>query len=346
MEASLIIGDTLNLEQLVDLQGKCSFAQKKAISHELSKRITLHLEDSDIYNHYDNFQQRREIKKSVETLHLNGFIELGSRFNERQILETNGYFSQLPCYNAHLITKSDLVPRKLNADASNFPFGSFSMKDVIDAPNILELANAPEMLALASDYLGCLPTLYSLNAWWSFPGHEAEEKMTQGFHRDEDDFKNCVLFLYLTDTDEESGTHEYIRGTHRQDLTGELLENTSFPFINIGTNDSPQWVKVEFGDLFEGACYGGDLIYERIFGEQISPINGKAGDAFISDPSGLHRAKPPKTSPRLIVWIRYGYYENKAYQADGIIPVDFDWSLGRIPDSKLHRYINRLIVRA
>ena len=342
----MITGDSFNLEQLVDLQGKCSYAQKKAISHELSKRITRYLENSNIFNDYNNFQPRRDIKKSVETLNHNGFIELGSRLNKRQILETNSYFSQLPCYNAHLVTKSDLVPRKLDAGATNFPFGSFRMNDVIDAPYILELANAPEMLALASEYLGCLPTLYSLNAWWSFPGHEVEEKMTQGFHRDEDDFKNCVLFLYLTDTEEGSGAHEYIRGTHSQDLTRELLEGTSFPLINIGTDESPQWVKVEFEDLFEGACYGGDRIYERIFGEQISQINGKPGDAFISDPSGLHRAKPPKEFSRLIVWIRYGYYENKAYQADGIIPVDFDWSSGRIPDSNLHRYINRLVLRA
>ena len=101
----MITGDSFNLEQLVDLQGKCSYAQKKAISHELSKRITRYLENSNIFNDYNNFQPRRDIKKSVETLNHNGFIELGSRLNKRQILETNSYFSQLPCYNAHLVTK-------------------------------------------------------------------------------------------------------------------------------------------------------------------------------------------------------------------------------------------------
>ena len=45
----MITGDSFNLEQLVDLQGKCSYAQKKAISHELSKRITLYLENSNIF---------------------------------------------------------------------------------------------------------------------------------------------------------------------------------------------------------------------------------------------------------------------------------------------------------
>ena len=197
--------------------------KKKLFLMNYLKRITLYLENSNIFNDYDNFQPRRDIKKNVETLNHNGFIELGSRLNKRQALETYSYFSQLPCYNAHLVTKSDLVPRKLDAGATNFPFGSFKMKDVIGAPYILELANAPEMLAIASEHLGCLPTLYSLNAWWSFPGHEVEEKMTQGFHRDEDDFKNCVLFLYLTDTDERSGAHEYIRGTHSQDLTREII---------------------------------------------------------------------------------------------------------------------------
>ena len=342
MEASLIAKDPVNPEDLVQLQCRSSFAERRYLAHELAKRINNYLEAAGICQFNENRQLLEEEKLGI--LNYNGCVALGSALHAGQVEEIVAYFKETPCFNAHLTAKSDLVGRYLNAGADRFPFGSFLMEDVIAAPHMLALANSEQMLGLAAGYLGCTPSLYSMNAWWSFPGHAAETEMTQGFHRDEDDFRNCVLFLYLTDSDEKTGAHEYIRGTHRQDLTRNLLEGTSFPMINLGNDEEAEWVRVEFNDLFYGAGYKGESVYRKIFGPQITLIGGKAGEAFFSDPAGLHRARPPETSARLIIWIRYGYYANRAYQNDKLSPIDYDWSEGKIPDTPKHRYINRLIV--
>jgi|AP95_1055475.scaffolds.fasta_scaffold28182_1 hypothetical protein len=141
-----------------------------------------------------------------------------------------------------------------------------------------------------------------------------------------------------------TGAHEYIRGTHRQDLVQEILARTSFPLVEIEKDGKTQKVRVEFEALFSGAGYDGDAVYKSLFGDQMDIIEGKPGSAFFSDPSGLHHGRLPEKNARLLVWIRYGLYRNRAYQNDELAPVNYDWAAGRIPDSPRHRHINRLLL--
>jgi hypothetical protein len=167
----------------------------------------------------------------------------------------------------------------------------------------------------------------------------------QGIHRDEDDFKNCVLFIYLTDAKADTGAHEYIRGSHRQDLVREMLEGTSFPIVEIEKDGQRQKVQVAFDSLFSGAGYDGDPVYRALFSDQFDIIEGKAGSAFLSDTAGLHHGLPPERQARLLVWIRYGLYRNRAYRNDKLAALEYDWSSRRVTDDARHRYINRLLLK-
>ncbi len=336
------------LEKLIDvdslnaLHERSGFAERQAVAEEFASRINLILEEQGVCRFEDNFSDGT--LSDLHKMENNGYLALGEMLRDSQVQEAVDHFKRSPCFNAHLVAKSDGVGRTLETGGDEFPFGSFRQEDVVAAPHLLELANDPKVLAIAAQYLGCTPSLYSMNAWWSFPGYGSAGRLGQEFHRDEDDFKNCVLFLYLTEANADTGAHEYIRGTHRQDLVREMLAKTSFPLVEIEKDGKLQKVVVSFDALFSGAGYDGELVYQTLFGEQIETIEGKPGCAFLSDTVGLHRGRPPELDARLLVWIRYGLYRNRAYQNDKLAPVKYNWANGRITDDRRHRYINRLVL--
>ena len=51
-------------------------------------------------------------------------------------------------------------------------------------------------------------------AWWSFTNKNQALEKTQYFHRDLDSL-NFLKFFYLTDVDQNSGPHQYIKYSHK-----------------------------------------------------------------------------------------------------------------------------------
>lgn len=87
----------------------------------------------------------------------------------------------------------------------------WAMEDVVNAPGLLEAAN--KFLPIAEQYLGN-PLMYSVNAFTTYPRQGATQGDIQEFHRDKDDIKFLVLFVYLTDVLLScDGPHEYCEGT-------------------------------------------------------------------------------------------------------------------------------------
>jgi hypothetical protein len=125
---------------------------------------------------------------------------------------------------------SDAIPRKLTADYE-FPMAAYDTADVLRCPHILEWAINSGNIRLVSEYFGCLPTLTSLNVWWSFPG--AVEAATQEYHRDLDDFAQVVIFCYLTKVGNENGPHIYQVASHRGESTGQEVRFFGEPGTTI-----------------------------------------------------------------------------------------------------------------
>src|SRR5258708_35767445 len=84
---------------------------------------------------------------------------------------------------------------------------------VMRAPHVVDIFNDPRLIDLIEEYLGCVPTLYSLNGWWSFPANRPELIHSQYFHRDIDDWRFLTLFLYLTHVATLGGPHQAITGS-------------------------------------------------------------------------------------------------------------------------------------
>ncbi len=290
------------------------------------------------------------IAKAAGELREEGYTRLDPLLTTDQINEVVSYFSARPCFNAHVWSKSDKVPRQLGFGAEGHHYGCYPLVDVLEAPHLLELANHPNILALAQSYLGCVPTLYSMNCWWTFPGL-GRAPASQEFHRDRDDFKFCTLFIYLTDVGPENSPHLFIRRTHRVDFLRDRLAKAADRLRTKGANidlesDSSE-LNQTLGYLYRTeADHGHDTLYNGLFGDLVDTIVGPAGTAFIADTNALHKGVPATKGRRLMAWARYGLYRNSIVPLDEIEPIARSRVAGRLQDDSLSRYINRCLIEA
>jgi hypothetical protein len=266
---------------------------------------------------------------AAEGLVAEGYKSLGQVFRPGEIAAVLSHLRTKPCFNAHVPALSDGVGRLLGDGADQFHYGSYRLSDVITAPHLMELANSPMLIDLASDYLGCAPTLYSVHAWWSFAGH-GQASIAQEFHRDADDYRFCTLFVFLTDVGMSSGAHAFIRRTHRYELQEDDLRTRGAP--------------LKTDALYVGDSGGRDAFYAEIFASQIETITGPAGYGFVVDTAGLHKGIPLTTGNRLMFWARYGLYRNTTYFNDKLAPVANPAHAAAFMRQPYSAYINRGLI--
>ena len=131
------------------------------------------------------------------------------------------------------------------------------------------------LLAVAAGMLGAKPTISYMTAWWSLPAGDGTAQHAEKFHRDVDDWRFVKLFCYLTDVDDASGPHAFVRGSHR---VNRLTQIRRFS----------------------------DEEVDRAFdARNIVRFTGAAGTCFLENTNGVHRGIPPLDKPRLIFQVLY-----------------------------------------
>lgn len=187
----------------------------------------------------------------------------------------------------------------------NASLGNYGLADVVNCPHVMQIANHPRLLAIASSYLGCKPTISTIGLRWSYP---SERKAgVQSFHRDPDDWKMVKFFTYLTDVDEGTGPHVFVAGSHRE----------KSPFFAGRYSD--QDIAAKYGE------------------NNLITIDGPRGTMFLADTAGVHKGAPAVDGPRLLFEVGYTLLPCYAmeYQPETVAE----------PLSGHDRYINRLIVQ-
>lgn len=159
----------------------------------------------------------------------------------------------------------------------------FSSVERSDAINRLLID--PRLLSVARNYLGQAAKNIRVRLWWSFPARRFDDAdlrraAQDRFHFDLNDWRTLKFFFYLTDVDEVSGPHLYIRGSHRR--RGLRHQYTLFH-------------GQERGDL--ESYYGIDRFIS---------ITGQAGSGFSEDPFVFHTGTVVQASPRLILELEFG----------------------------------------
>jgi hypothetical protein len=182
--------------------------------------------------------------------------------------------------------------------------GDSDLKDIINCPHILALANSASLLCLGAHYFGCKPTLSALGMRWSFPGTEASS-ILQLFHRDTEDWRFLKIFVYLTDVDADSGPHVYVRASH-----------------------------VDSGSL-RAHSYSDEAV-ERAYGmDSVINVTGPAGFGFAADTAGIHKGAVPLRRNRCMLQFQYSLLPTYAYRYR---PAPYSGTVA------LDRYVNRLMV--
>lgn len=181
---------------------------------------------------------------------------------------------------------------------------AYGLDSVLNCPHVVRVMSDPRILAIAGEFLGCKPTVSSIGIRWSFCA--TRSRMVQTFHRDLDDWRFLKVFVYLTDVDDTSGPHTYVRGSHK---TKGRRRAGAYPLEDLQRT------------------YGPDAILRVV---------GNAGTSFVADTYGIHRGEIPVSSPRLILQIQYSVLPNFALLYEPV-PVP-------AADSAIDPYTTRLLV--
>jgi hypothetical protein len=131
-----------------------------------------------------------------------------------EILTVVSHLSKCPVTDAHVWAKGkDIVN---TPDDARWPTFCHTMRDVLMAPYFFERALG--MYPIARDFFQELPFLYSVNAFWTQHApdrHPYVDTYGHEWHRDGDDRKQLVMFVYGTDVLEpQDGAHQYRENSH------------------------------------------------------------------------------------------------------------------------------------
>lgn len=182
-------------------------------------------------------------------------------------------------------------------------------RDVAQMPELVALANHPQLLAMVASYIGATPTIASMEAWWTIGHPNAAQQLAQDdmFHRDVDDLRFLKTFLYLTDVNLENGAHSFVKQSHRSD---QFVRRAPI---------SVEQVHAAFG------------------AQAVMPFAAPAGTLFMEDTWGIHRQTPAVAGIRLVFSV--------IYSVSGLDPNSPPKPLLPLPPG-LDAYINRVIFQA
>jgi len=235
---------------------------------------------------------------ALSSLVRDGCAGLGAMLDPAQVQEIHNFLAD----KEMLSSAGD--PVTTSAYPQDVGVAAYPLATILACPYLLDLANAHWIIALASAYLGCKPTISSIGLRWFFPNGSRQTDV-QHFHRDPDDWRFLKFFVYLTDVTMRTGPHLFVRTSHRG-----------------------------AGDL-RCHIYSRDEIEQKYGAEQIQPFLGDKGTGFIANTRGIHCAAAPLDGPRLIFQVQYSLLPVFAflYQPEQAAQ-----------QIELDPYINRLIV--
>jgi len=246
--------------------------------------------------------------------------------------QMRSYFDAQPVHKGPHIFSFDGRPQPHAEVRKTFPLAGYSNEQVLRAPGLLDTLNDARLLDLIEQQLGCVPTLYSVNAWWSHPADKPEMTNVQYFHRDTDDFRFLTLFIYLTDVGLDGGPHEVTPGSHILEGMRELVRKASW------------WPRFDIERSFVedmGEDFSRDV--ERLLGDSAASLTGKAGEMVLVNTVALHRGLVPTRTSRLVVWARYGLGPNTNFNDLQQGPLGPRLVPTKMQDTLRARYINRLL---
>lgn len=153
-------------------------------------------------------------EKVNDLLLRDGIVVIPDFMSPDYVERINAYFETKKMFQSHIPRHSkDLNfvdidgARKARLNHASYDPGAMLAEDLFLPIFLSEIVHC-----IASLYLKCAPTFYSINAFRSFATRMAAPGVTT-LHRDYDDYKFIAFFVYLTDVTEVTGAFSYVPGS-------------------------------------------------------------------------------------------------------------------------------------
>lgn len=131
---------------------------------------------------------------------------------------------------------------------------------LVNCPSSVRIAFDETLIQCASEYLGCMPAIGSVNLRKSF-ANPLSDFDTHYFHSDENSPRFLKFFFYLNDVSGDGGPFCYVRGSHRRKFRGW---RSCYRW-------TPEEVATQYGE------------------ERIVELCARVGDLIVADTTGFHR---------------------------------------------------------
>ena len=260
-------------------------------------RLEARFLESNLPPELTGFSSREQQSQNsvVHELGKNGIAFIPDVYTSSEITDLKNYFADREAIHFNDNPgESSAHTARIGSAPGDWRFAVFQQDDISANPIISRVAHSRELIDIAAHYLGAAPTITILTSWWSFPAQLPRGGM-QYFHHDRDDFRQVKLFVYLTDVDDRSGPHIFVKKTHSSDVLMEWAQQALPKAESIASF----WQWMEFHRKT-------DETVNQIFpAEWVTNIVGSRGTSFFEDTRGLHRGLPPQSHNRLIFQICY-----------------------------------------
>lgn len=276
--------------------------QRKVIKPSLrEKLINLELFILNIFERNRPEHNNIETEKKISFLKKNSYTLIDNIFNNSEIREIKSYLASL----------EDFCELTEKSTGEKMSMKYYKTEDLINHDLILKGANNPKLINILNGYFNGAYKLDWIWSWWSFADLN-DSVGPQLFHRDYETMNFLKVFVYLTDVENDDGSHQIVKGSH-----------------NIN-----KFYKIErFTDK--------DILSE--FGaENIININGNQGTSFIANTFAIHKGFKPKNKDRLVLVFLYSAIPSR--RSPKIPPLKIDNIKNYQQVFKKNKNINNLFI--
>jgi len=213
MNIEKIIREELNLPVSDDLSIYKDLQNREYYAPKIAEIVNAHVPK---INHPYDQNLLNQIKET-------GYAVVENFLSQDEINEIVKFTENIKGYQFHVPNRAFNNKPEFFSDDLDWNICSYKMNHLLKNHFILKMITRPDIVALAQEYLGCLPTLTSVSMWWSkFTGNDFH---TQKIHRDYDDFRFLAFFIYLSDVDDDNGPHVYYKNTHNgsEDISEKVV---------------------------------------------------------------------------------------------------------------------------
>lgn len=155
------------------------------------------------------------VEDLVAALRADGMAVLPERLDEAACAELEAVATSAQCV---MIDGPDISPGargRWDPAAPKAVRYDLEEPDIVAAPAAQRILADASLLSVAQAYLGAAPIVDLVAMWWSSTvGGGSSAVAAQQYHFDLDRLRFLKLFVYLTDVDERTGPHVYVRGSH------------------------------------------------------------------------------------------------------------------------------------